>query len=241
MTAKQPKQFESDGDAVRTISMAPAQTLDLADRFNLSREKRCPYGTMRDVLGRSTVSALLDYVGDRQVAFRPAMVRSRRTGECRISPSMRESLFLNDLGPFRLRIESVVRAIAPIALAHFGLIEPKAEPREFELACYGDGCYFKTHVDTLKEVERVRILSCVYYFAETPRRFSGGELRLRGFPDPVRETDGPVVDITPEADKLVIFPSWLKHEVLPVHVPSNAWRDSRFSVNCWIHRAPAAS
>jgi Rps23 Pro-64 3,4-dihydroxylase Tpa1-like proline 4-hydroxylase len=221
--------------------MAPEQTTDLADRFDWSREKRCPCGTIRDAFGRSTVSGLLDYVREREAAFMPAMVRSRRTGERRINLSMRDSLFLKDLGPFRLQIENVVRVIAPVALAHFGLIEPKVEPREFELACYGDGCYFKTHVDSLSGVERVRILSCVYYFAKTPRRFSGGELRLRGFPDPLRESPGPIIDITPEPDKLVIFPSWLKHEVLPVHVPSKAWRDGRFSVNCWIHRAPAAS
>jgi Rps23 Pro-64 3,4-dihydroxylase Tpa1-like proline 4-hydroxylase len=82
----------------------------------------------------------------------------------------------------------------------------------------------------------VRVLSCVYYFAETPRRFQGGELRLYGFPDPFREAAGPIVEVVPEPDKLVIFPSWLEHEVLPVQVPSKAWRDCRFSINCWIHR-----
>jgi Rps23 Pro-64 3,4-dihydroxylase Tpa1-like proline 4-hydroxylase len=79
----------------------------------------------------------------------------------------------------------------------------------------------------------------VYYFSEKPRRFQGGELRLHGFPDPFRKTPGPVVDVVPEPDKLVIFPSWLEHEVLPVRVPSKAWRDCRFSINCWIHRVAA--
>jgi SM-20-related protein len=196
---------------------------------------------MRNVFGMATVSALLDYVAAHQTAFKAGLVRSRRTGERAITPSLRDSLFALGIGPFRPQIESVMRAIAPIALARLGLIEPNVEPREFEFARYGDGSYFKTHVDTIERVERVRILSCVYYFAETPPRFSGGDLRLHGFPDPLRETAGPIVDITPEADKLVIFPSWLEHEVLPVHVPSDVWLDGRFSVNCWIHRAPAAS
>jgi SM-20-related protein len=217
------------------------QKSEFDDRLAWSPEKRCPYGTVHNVFGTSTVSALLAYVGERQGAFKPALVRSRRTGERGVNPSLRVSLSLTDLGPFRLQIESVMRTIAPIALARLGLIEPKVEPREFEIARYGDGCYFKIHVDTNERVENVRILSCVYYFAETPPRFSGGELRLRGFPDPFRETAGPIADIMPEADKLVIFPSWLEHEVLPVHVPSDVWLDGRFSVNCWIHRAPAAS
>lgn len=217
------------------------QKSEFDDRLEWSQEKRCPYGAVRNVFGSSTVSALLDYVDERQAAFKPALVRSRRTGERGVNPSLRVSLSLTDLGPFRPQIESAMRAIAPIALARLGLIEPKVEPREFEFARYGDGCYFKTHVDTTERVQNVRILSCVYYFSAMPRRYSGGELRLRGFPDPLRETAGPIIDIPPEPDKLVIFPSWLEHEVLPVQVPSDAWLDGRFSVNCWIHRAPAAS
>jgi SM-20-related protein len=154
---------------------------------------------------------------------------------------LRVSLSLTDLGPFRPQIESVMRSIAPIALARLGLIEPKVEPREFEFARYGDRCYFKTHVDTIERAEHARILSCVYYFAKTPPRFSGGELRLRGFPDPIRTAAGPIVDIVPENDRLVIFPTWPEHEVLPIHVPSNAWLDGRFSINCWIHRANASA
>jgi Rps23 Pro-64 3,4-dihydroxylase Tpa1-like proline 4-hydroxylase len=39
----------------------------------------------------------------------------------------------------------------------------------------------------------------------------------------------------------VAFPSWLRHEVLPVHVPSGKWSDCRFSINCWMLRAPPAA
>ena len=216
------------------------QKSEFDDRLEWLTEERCPYGAVRGVFGASTVSALLDYVGQRQAAFEPGLVRSRRGGGRRVDPSLRHSLSMTDLGPFRPRIESVMRAIAPIALARLGLIEPKVEPQEFEFARYGDGSYFKTHVDTNEQVERVRILSCVYYFAAIPPRFKGGELRLRGFPDPFRKTPGPTIDITPEPDKLVIFPSWLEHEVLPVHVPSDVWLDGRFSINCWIHRASAS-
>lgn len=215
--------------------------MKLADRFEWSPEKRCPYGTIRDVFGHSVVSGLLDYVTERETAFKAGLVRSRRTGERRLNPSLRDSFFLADVGPFRQHVEAVVRQIAPLALARLGLVEPAVEPREFEFACYSDGSYFKTHVDTLERVQRVRVLSCVYYFAETPCRFSGGELRLHGFPDPFLGASGPVADVIPEPDKLVIFPSWIEHEVLPVHVPSKAWRDCRFSINCWIHRANSHS
>ena len=221
--------------------MPTEQKLEFKDRFEWSREKRCPHGTVRNVLGIPTVSAMLDYLAGRQATFEPGYIHNRRTGERSIISPRRDSLFLKDLGPFRPQFENVVRAVAPIALAQFGLSEPAVEPREFAFAWYGDGGYFKTHVDTVERVEHVRILSCVYYFAETPPRFSGGALRLHGFPDPFRGAARPIVDITPDTDKLVIFPSWLDHEVLPVHVPSTAWRDGRFTANCWIYRASASA
>lgn len=213
--------------------------MTIADRFEWSPEKRCPYGTLRGVLGQSTVLPLLDYVAEREGAFKAGFVRSRATGLHRVDRSVYDSHFLTDLGPFRQPIETVVREIAPLALARFGLAESAVEPREFEFACYSDGSHFKTHVDTSESLECVRVLTCVYYFSEQPRRFGGGELRLHGFPDPFHGSARPVAEITPEVDSLVAFPSWLEHEVLPVHVPSQAWRDCRFSINCWVDRVAA--
>lgn len=221
--------------------MELAQELKLDDRFEWSGEKRCPYGMIRDVFGPATVSAMVDYVAGRQAAFEPGYVHNRRTGERRIITPLYDSLFMKDLGPFKPQIERLMRAIAPIALARLGLSEPAVEPREFTFAWYGDGGQFKIHVDTVERLDRVRILSCIYYFAETPRRFSGGELRLHGFPDPFRGSPRPIVDVAPDTDKLVVFPSWLDHEVLPVQVPSKAWRDGRFTANCWIYRAAASA
>jgi SM-20-related protein len=40
------------------------------------------------------------------------------------------------------------------------------------------------------------------------------------------------LDLAPENDSLVIFPSWAPHEVMPVVFPSGGFADSRFSVNC---------
>ena len=107
------------------------QKSEFDDRLEWLTEERCPYGAVRGVFGASTVSALLDYVGQRRAAFEPGLVRSRRGGGRRVDPSLRHSLSMTDLGPFRPRIESVMRSIAPIALARLGLIEPKVEPQEF--------------------------------------------------------------------------------------------------------------
>jgi SM-20-related protein len=227
--------------ATQIFPVKPEQNLELNDRFEWSREKRCPHGTIRDVLGMPRISAMLDYLEGRQADFAPGYIQNRKTGERSLISLLGSPLFLKDLGPFRLQFESVIRAIAPIVLAQFGLSEAAVEPREFSFAWYGDGGYFKTHVDTVEQLEHVRVLSCIYYFAEKPRRFGGGELRLYGFPDPFRRSARPIVDVAPDTDKLVVFPSWLNHEVLPVHLSSKAWRDGRFTANCWIYRSPAGS
>lgn len=197
----------------------------------------------RGVLGSRTVTALLDYVAAREQGFIPAKVRDRGAGRAKLDYGRRECLLLGDLGELKAPIETFVRQIAPDAVAQLGLIEPYVEPREFEISAHGDGGHFEPHLDTVDRLNHVRILSCVYYFAATPRRFTGGELRLYGFPKPSGDPEAapPYFDVAPETDTLVAFPSWLRHEVRPTRVPSGAWADYRFAINCWIHRVmPAA-
>ena len=76
--------------------------------------------------------------------------------------------------------------------------------------------------------------SAVYYFHRSPKSFSGGALRLYSFE--ASEERGTFVDIEPTNDTLVFFPSWFPHEVRPVVCPSGRFEDSRFAINCWVHR-----
>jgi hypothetical protein len=202
---------------------------------------RCPNLVFHNVLGASTVQELLEYVGSRQQHFAPAPIGIWGTSELKVDPSQRDCLNTADLGPFKAPIEAFVRRMATPALAELGIAEPAVEPREFSISSHGDCGHFVKHIDTQARLDRVRILSCVYYFSATPRRFSGGELRLYPFPTRSRDISDqpPFVDIVPDTDTLVVFPSWLVHEVLPVSVPSGVWADRRFTINCWIHRAPS--
>jgi SM-20-related protein len=199
---------------------------------------RVPHLVFRDVLGTAWVRGLLGYVAAREADFRPAIVRDRRSGKQRVDKARRDCLALSDLGTARDHFESFVRAAAPRILAELHLAETAVEPQEFAICAYGNGGRFAGHIDTNEVTDRVRVVSCVYYFAATPRRFSGGELRLYGLPtlSGGRASDAPFIDITPETDALVVFPSWLRHEVLLVRMPEGSWRDHRFTINCWLHR-----
>ncbi len=218
---------------------ATRSTTDIAGPARGPAAARCPHAIFRNVLGSKTVESLLDYVVVRQRDFVARVLRNRETGELRVDRSLLDCAYLVDMGPFRRPIEGFMRATLAQMLAQLHLNEPKVEAKEFEIAAYGDGDHFGAHIDTDERAHKVRIISCVYYFAATPRRFSGGELRLHGLPTLSSKTGGgppPFVDVLPETDTLVAFPSWLRHEVLPVRVPSGAWEDGRFTINCWIHR-----
>ena len=200
---------------------------------------RCPHMIVRNVLGASTVAALLDYAISREPEFRVARAYDRRSGALAVDAGRRDCMLLAGLGPFQAAMEAFVRSIIEPALSELRLDESGGEPKEFEISAYGDGGHFNPHIDTVEVLDRVRVLSCVYYFAATPPRFSGGALRLHAFPSRAGAvTSAPAyVDVAPETDTFVAFASWLRHEVLPVHVPSGAWADRRFAINCWIHRA----
>jgi Rps23 Pro-64 3,4-dihydroxylase Tpa1-like proline 4-hydroxylase len=100
-----------------------------------------------------------------------------------------------------------------------------------ELVAHGDGAFFARHFDTTAHHRR-RIISTVYYFHALPKAFSGGVLRLHSMAATGR--DGTFIDIPPDYDTLVFFPSMFPHEVLPVKSPSGKFLDSRFAINCWI-------
>ena len=74
------------------------------------------------------------------------------------------------------------------------------------------------------------MVSAVYYFHRQPRGFSGGQLAIY----PIDAGDAATIE--PMHDRLVVFPSFAPHEVLPVTVPGNAFADARFSINCWLRR-----
>ena len=210
-------------------------------RGPVSTDARCPSLVLRDVLGASTVTDLLAYVIEREKDFRPSVVRNRESGERRVDTNRRNCLNLNDLGPFAARVKRLVSEVSDFALTKLGLVERAVIPREFAISTYGDGGHFSPHIDTAEMLDQVRIMSCIYYFAATPRRFGGGELRLFGFPTlSARGAPMRFVDIVPETDTMVVFPSWLCHEVLPVQVQTGAWTDRRFTINCWFHRTGSA-
>jgi Rps23 Pro-64 3,4-dihydroxylase Tpa1-like proline 4-hydroxylase len=201
-------------------------------------DRRCPHAVVERFLGAETVGQLLAYVDQHRLEFTPALVYRSQLKIGVADNEVRNCAQLGQIGPFEARLKADIERILPSALEELGLLDRQVIARDFEFCAYGDGGLFKPHHDILPRGER-RIVSCVYYFFREPAGFMGGELRLFGWPRLTRSGEGEpdCADVAPVSDRLVIFPSALRHEVRPVVCPSGSWPHYRFTITCWAYRA----
>jgi SM-20-related protein len=210
------------------------QTAPATDRPTASRPKSSimlPHAVRLNFLPEETVAALLEYAVLHEADFAPTKV-----GRQRLDPTFRVSARLRRLGAFQQTIESKIIAILPSLVDELRVTCFQMGRLGTELVAHGDGAFYKRHIDTQtapdRDLSRSRALSAVYYFHSEPKAFSGGALRIYGI--------GPgadFIDIEPVRNSLLVFASWAPHEVMPVHCTSRRFIDSRFAINCWIHRA----
>ena len=192
-----------------------------------------PYLVLRDFLDEETVAGLLAHALAHEADFEPT--KTGHGGEGKIYPDARVSVGTRDLGPFKAILKDKVLGLAPELVAKLRATPVEAAKVELQLVAHNDGAFYKHHIDTLTASDResIRVLSGVYYFHASPKAFTGGALRLYAIGDPGKKT---FVDIEPAHNTLLVFPSWAPHEVMPVSCPSKRFVDSRFAINCWVHR-----
>lgn len=149
----------------------------------------------------------------------------------------RRSRVLMDLGKHERVILDRIRAVLPAVLDQFGIEAFAVTRTEAQITASNDGDFFAAHTDDGQEAIGSRRLTFVYFFHREPRRFEGGELRLH-VPD-AGSGRAPEVDsqqrITPRQNQIVFFPCSVLHEITPVMCPSQAFADSRFTLNGWLH------
>jgi Rps23 Pro-64 3,4-dihydroxylase Tpa1-like proline 4-hydroxylase len=162
-----------------------------------------------------------------------------------VDPTRRISRFTTRLGPYAPIIEARIAARLHDIFQATGTRPFEPEYYELELVAHGDGAHFGPHTDIPIGAARTRVaegqggthrrlLSGVYYFHREPKGFAGGALRLFRFGGGEGPEDR--VDVEPEQNSLVVFPTWALHEVRPVSCPSGDFADSRFAVNVWLCR-----
>ncbi len=191
-----------------------------------------PHLRIADFLDAPTHAALLDWTLLNEARFVPAQLAGGM-----VKPEARVAMVLRDLGPLAMILDTRMRAEAPIWTAALRSTPFETSEVELELAAHNDGGHFTLHSDTYASAEAARgdrMLSAVYYFYRQPRAFEGGALRLHRLGASPGDAG---LDVAPDDNSLVVFPSWGPHEVMPISCASGAFADSRFAVNCWIYRA----
>ena len=191
-----------------------------------------PYLVLHDFLDEATVVGLLDHALAHEAAFAPTTTGHGEKSAFR--PNIRTSVGTRDLGPFRPILKAKILNLVPDWVEKLRVTPVEATKLETELVAHNDGAFYKRHKDTRTASDRnhIRVLTGVYYFHAEPKAFSGGALRLYA----VGSEDAPFVDIEPARNTLLVFPSWAPHEVMPISCPSKRFADSRFAINCWVHR-----
>ncbi len=183
------------------------------------------------------VPQLLAYATANEQRFVQSTVQRAKSPKPAVEGEFRRSKTLDDLGEFEgLFAERIKQVLEPLLtrLKHPAFPVGRIE---MQMTASGDGDFFRMHRD--RDETDTREISFVYFFHAEPRQFSGGELRVfdneivKGTSVPTDRTQL----ISPRPGMAVFFASRTEHEVLPVRVHTGEFRNSRFTVNGWIHRA----
>lgn len=194
-----------------------------------------PFLLLRNFLDEATVAGLLHHALAQKAEFAPT--RAGRGENSGVKPHIRVSSGTRNLGSFRPILNARILNLVPDWVEKLRVTPVESAKLETELVAHNNGAFYKRHIDTQTANERnyTRVLSGVYYFHAEPKAFSGGALRLYA----IGGENAPFVDVEPERNSLLVFPSWAPHEVMPVSCPSKRFADSRFAINCWVHQIKA--
>ena len=149
----------------------------------------------------------------------------------------------------QLRLDMVSMQLAQMMSAKIRQVMPEVIPRlkmapfpvgeiECQVTANSDGSFFRVHTDAGVNETVKRQFTYVYYFNREPKGFAGGQLRI--YDDQIRNGKLARTEsyqtVEPRHNSIVFFQAVVMHEVVRVDVPSKQFRDSRFTVNGWIHR-----
>ncbi len=186
---------------------------------------------IENLLPEPELAALFDGVLARERDFVASVTHDHRE-------DVRRSLVLDPPQELVRPVVSRVREVMPQVMGAIRLPGIVVREIEAQVTASNDGAFFAVHTDADYAKATRRYLTYVYYFNRQPKPFFGGELRV--YDDILRNNKlarGTTFQvIEPLHNRLVFFWARAMHEIMPVGVPSKAFRDSRFTVNGWVNQ-----
>jgi Rps23 Pro-64 3,4-dihydroxylase Tpa1-like proline 4-hydroxylase len=150
----------------------------------------------------------------------------------------RRSRVLMDLAHHQDIMLERIKAVLPQVLHKLGMEEFSIAGVEAQITASNDGDFFHFHSDNSSQPVASRHLTFVYFFHRERRQFEGGELRIHDarLEGGVYASQGSYQTIVPQQNQIVFFPCELLHEITPVKCSSQAFADSRFTLNGWLRQ-----
>jgi len=201
------------------------------------RRLRAECVVLDEFLAPSEVEELIRYTLTREPEFRTSEVISAGISGV-IDPDYRRSRVLMELDKHGDVLTGRIEAALPRVLEKLGLQPFPVMRIERQITASNHGDFFRHHSDNAETEIATRQITFVYFFHREPKGFEGGELRLHDAfeQNGAYATTGEYKVIVPEHNQIVFFQSSLLHEITSVICPSQAFADSRFTVNGWLHR-----
>jgi SM-20-related protein len=225
----------------KSAAIAVGEWLGIGRKASIGSEyftgeiEHAPYIRIPRFLKQDENKSVLDYALSRRSSFDLSRVE---TGV----PDHRHSHVLFDLSDLNIDLEGRIYELLPDVISYLGIKIPAAFRLETQLTTHNHGGYFKAHNDNGSPGTADRFLTYVYYFHHEPAAFAGGELRL--YDSKVEANQWVAVDtfseIKPENNMLLLFPSRLFHEVMPISCNSHDFGDGRFTLNGWVREVNPA-
>jgi Rps23 Pro-64 3,4-dihydroxylase Tpa1-like proline 4-hydroxylase len=187
---------------------------------------------VQDFLSATELEQLFDFVIKQENNFLP-------TTNSDNDPDYRRSMFLPIFAPFSELLINRVQSVVPHLVSHLKIAPFQIHYVEAQLTAHNDGNYYKVHNDSGSPDTATRELTYVYYFNRVPKAFSGGDLVI--YDSKIENNFYVAADsfktVQPLNNSIVFFLSRYMHEVLPVSCPSQAFADSRFTINGWVRKS----
>jgi SM-20-related protein len=212
-SARQPSRLESVG------------VLDLPGRAQCI--------VLDEFLAPQELEELISFTLQHENDFQSSQVVAATGQAGMVDYSHRRSRVLVNLGKHEQVVVERIRGVLPSILEQLGMPKFPVTQTEAQITASNDGDFFGAHSDDSHEMIASRRLTFVYFFHREPRQFEGGELRLYG-PEGNSRAESHQA-ITPQQNQIVFFPCSVTHEITTVECPSQAFADSRFTLNGWLH------
>jgi len=213
-------------------------TLDVMARDILQLEIEPPYCLIPNFLPPQELDFATAHAKAHEAEFESAVLSLAEDGDKKSTSDyrFRRSRVLNNVAAVAPMVVQRLHTVLPHLWQPLAMTPMAFTGVECQMTAHGDGDFFNTHTDNgLPDIAH-RYLSYVYYFHREPKQFTGGALRLYKtvIGEGAVKPGDKVIDIDPPRNGLMVFPSWIQHEVTPISCASAALLDQRLTINGWL-------